>query len=489
MNPLIERANDALQTLASQVGQNFYPHYHLAPPAGWMNDPNGLIFFNGQYHAFYQHHPYDENWGPMHWGHATSHDMLSWQHQSIALAPGDLWDKDGCFSGCAVDDNGVLSLIYTGHVWLNGEGDDSDIREVQCLATSQDGIHFDKQGVVLTPPEGIMHFRDPKVWFEDDCWWMVVGARDERDHGQVLLYRGNSLQQWQFMQVLARADDSMGYMWECPDFFPLGNERILMFSPQGLAAKGYLNRNLFQSGVLRGKWQPGVDFKPSQPFTELDLGHDFYAPQSLLTADGRRVIIGWMDMWQSPMPTKADNWSGCLTLPRELSIDCDGNLLIKPVREVEALRQAGEFITSMTLAQEKQLLHENCQSLELQLTWDTTASHAERYGVQLADAQGTGGKVSVYVDNQANRLVLDRYYPQYGLTGYRSVALPEQGLLSLRIFIDSSSLEVFINDGQACMSSRIYPTEHERCLSLYAENGQAQLLHGEYWQLVAKSSR
>ncbi|MFV8759088.1 glycoside hydrolase family 32 protein, partial [Yersinia enterocolitica] len=95
MNPLIERANDALQTLASQVGQNFYPHYHLAPPAGWMNDPNGLIFFNGQYHAFYQHHPYDENWGPMHWGHATSHDMLSWQHQSIALAPGDLWDKDG----------------------------------------------------------------------------------------------------------------------------------------------------------------------------------------------------------------------------------------------------------------------------------------------------------------------------------------------------------------------------------------------------------
>lgn len=222
MNPLIERANDALQTLASQVGQNFYPHYHLAPLAGWMNDPNGLIFFNGQYHAFYQHHPYDENWGPMHWGHATSHDMLSWQHQSIALAPGDLWDKDGCFSGCAVDDNGVLSLIYTGHVWLKGEGDDSAIREVQCLATSQDGIHFDKQGVVLNPPVGIMHFRDPKVWFEDDCWWMVVGARDERDHGQVLLYRGNSLQQWQFMQVLACADDSMGYMWECPDFFPLG---------------------------------------------------------------------------------------------------------------------------------------------------------------------------------------------------------------------------------------------------------------------------
>lgn len=486
MNPLIEQVNDALQTLASQVGQNFYPNFHLAPPAGWMNDPNGLIFFNGQYHTFYQHHPYDENWGPMHWGHATSPDMLCWQHQPIALAPGESWDKDGCFSGCAVDDNGVLSLIYTGHVWLKDEGDDSAIREVQCLATSQDGIHFTKQGVVLTPPEGIMHFRDPKVWFEDDYWWMVVGARDGRDHGQVLLYRGISLHEWQFMHVLARADDDMGYMWECPDFFPLGDERILMFSPQGLAAKGYLNRNLFQSGVLRGKWQPGGDFTSSQPFTELDHGHDFYAPQSLLTADGRRVIIGWMDMWQSPMPTKADNWCGCLTLPRELSLDTQGQLLMQPVQEVETLRQSNQSRLPATRVQDKHLLVENCRSMEVQLTWNTAASQAEKYGLRLGDSHGTGGQVSVYVDNQANRLILARYYPQHGLTGYRSVALAESGLLSLRVFIDSSSIEVFINDGLACMSSRIYPTEHERYLSLFAENGQAELLRGEYWHLVTR---
>ncbi|CNF35363.1 glycoside hydrolase family 32 protein [Yersinia frederiksenii] len=483
MNSLIEQANDALQTLASQMNPRFYPHFHLAPPAGWMNDPNGLIFYHGLYHAFYQHHPYDENWGPMHWGHATSQDMLSWQHQPIALAPGDSWDKDGCFSGCAVDDNGVLSLIYTGHVWLKGEGDDSAIREVQCLATSQDGIHFTKQGVVLTPPEGIMHFRDPKVWFEDGYWWMVVGARDAQDHGQVLLYRASSLRQWQFIQVLARADDGMGYMWECPDFFPMGNERMLMFSPQGLTAKGYRNRNLFQSGVLRGKWQPGADFTPSQPFTELDHGHDFYAPQSLLTPDGRRVIIGWMDMWQSPMPTKADNWCGCLSLPRELSLDPQGLLLMQPVREVETLRQTAQPIAPMTKGQPRQFLAENCRSMELQLKWDCATSDAERYGFQLGEGQGNGGRVSVYMDNQANRLILERHYPQHDLTGYRSVSLPESGLLSLRVFIDSSSLEVFINDGQACMSSRIYPAEHERCLSLFAENGQAQLLEGKFWRL------
>lgn len=329
-----------------------------------------------------------------------------------------------------------------------------------------------------------MHFRDPKVWFEDDYWWMVVGARDAQDHGQVLLYRGHSLREWQFMQVLARADDGMGYMWECPDFFPLGNERILMFSPQGLAAIGYDNRNLFQSGILRGNWQPGADFIATHPFTELDHGHDFYAPQSLLAADGRRIIIGWMDMWQSPMPTKADNWCGCLTLPRELSLDPQGQLLMQPVREVEALRQSEQSILPLTLVQQQQFLADNCRSIELQLEWDTTASQAEKYGFQLGDGQGRGGRVSVYVDNQANRLILERHYPQQGVTGYRSVSLPESGLLSLRVFIDSSSLEVFINNGQACMSSRIYPAEHERRLSLFAENGQAQLLSGKFWYLA-----
>ena len=119
----------------------------------------------------------------MHWGHATSDDMIHWQHEPIALAPGDENDKDGCFSGSAVDDNGVLSLIYTGHVWLDGAGNDDAIREVQCLATSRDGIHFEKQGVILTPPEGIMHFRDPKVWREADTWWMDSRGERPRQHG------------------------------------------------------------------------------------------------------------------------------------------------------------------------------------------------------------------------------------------------------------------------------------------------------------------
>jgi beta-fructofuranosidase len=191
MNNALAQADHAVETLRAQRQDDYYPQFHLAPAAGWINDPNGLVYINGVYHAFYQHHPYDENWGPMHWGHAISRDLAHWQHQPIALAPGDDYDKDGCFSGCAVDDNGVLTLIYTGHVWLDKVGDDDQVREVQCLATSEDGVHFVKHGPVLAPPEGIQHFRDPKVWRENDGWWMVVGAK-QNGLGQARLYRADS---------------------------------------------------------------------------------------------------------------------------------------------------------------------------------------------------------------------------------------------------------------------------------------------------------
>ncbi|KOC90488.1 glycoside hydrolase family 32 protein [Winslowiella iniecta] len=478
MKQRLERAEDALRTAVKQRDAAFYPHFHLAPPAGWMNDPNGLIYHQGRYHAFYQHHPFSENWGPMHWGHATSPDMVHWQHQPIALAPGEEYDRDGCFSGSAVDDNGVLSLIYTGHVWLKGEGNDSAIREVQCLATSDDGIHFTKQGVVLTPPPGIMHFRDPKVWREGDSWWMVIGARDADDRGQVLLYRGSSLRDWQLDRVLAQAVEHSGYMWECPDFFALGEEHLLICSPQGIRARGYDYRNLFQSGYLRGEWQPGDDFVISHAFSELDHGHDFYAPQSFLAADGRRIIIAWMDMWESVMPSKAGGWAGCMTLPRELRLQND-RLRITPVAELTTLRRTHQSIAASQIHNRSEPLIADAGALEIITRWDLSASSAESFGLKLGDG------LKIAVDSQAQRLTLQRHYPQHGIQGYRSVPLPTHGTLELRIFIDSSSVEVFVNQGEATLSSRIWPEPEQRPLALFAENGQAALLSGDHWTLAA----
>lgn len=472
----IADAEQELIVKRDALNLRWYPRYHLAARAGWMNDPNGLVWFDGWYHAFYQHHPYSTQWGPMHWGHARSQDLVHWEHLPVAIAPEGPEDKDGCFSGSAVVDGDTLALIYTGHKFHGDTDNEDNLYQVQCLATSRDGIHFERQGIVVDTPPGVHHFRDPKVWREGEYWYMIVGAR-LGETGQVRLYRSADLRQWQEEGVLDEAEAGMGFMWECPDFFTLGDKRVLMFSPQGMSAHGFKNRNLFQSGYLLGDWQPGQPFVRTGEFVEMDHGHDFYAPQSFLTPDGRRIVIGWLDMWESPLPEQQDGWAGMLSLPRELSLSADNRLHMHPAKEVESLRQSWYPWPVSTLNNQQLSVAENADAMEVVLNWKVADSTAEQYGLSLGDS------LRVYVDAQMQRLVLERHYPQHGLCGTRSVPLTLDRDLNLRLFIDSSSVEVFVNDGEACLSSRIYPDAGRRELRLFAWSGKASLSDGGAWQL------
>ncbi|POP42729.1 glycosyl hydrolase family 32 [Superficieibacter electus] len=477
MDELLAAANHFIAENQPDVDQRWYPRFHLAPPVGWMNDPNGLTWFNGYFHAFYQHYPYAAEWGPMHWGHARSRDMIRWEHLPVALAPSDPQDKDGCFSGSAVVAGETLSLIYTGHKF-DGRPVDENLYQVQCLATSQDGLTFRKEGQVLDTPAGVHHFRDPKVWREGDVWYMVVGIK-VNDAGEIHIYRSDDLRQWQYESAIQGTDICDGYMWECPDLFRLGDKQVLMFSPQGINTDGYHYRNLFQSGCVVGEWQPGTPFTAQQAFHELDHGHDFYAPQSFTTPDGRRVIMGWLAMWESPMPEKADGWAGMLTLPRELTISATGKVSQMPVKEIETLRKEHHQWHPGEFCQQNVPLMEDAQALEVLLEWDVSRSTAERYGISL----GTGARI--FIDNQARRIVLERNYPALNLSGDRSVPLPDGECLSLRLFIDKSSLELFINVGEYTLSSRIYPEENDRQLSLFCHHGRAVVNKCCAWQLAS----
>lgn len=472
----IADAEQELKVKHETLNLRWYPRYHLAARAGWINDPNGLVWFDGWYHAFYQHHPYSTQWGPMHWGHARSQDLVHWEHLPVAIAPEGPEDKDGCFSGSAVVDGDTLALIYTGHKFHGDSDNEDNLYQVQCLATSRDGIHFERQGIVVDTPPGVHHFRDPKVWREGESWYMIVGAR-AGETGQVRLYRSRDLRQWQEEGVLDEAEAGMGFMWECPDFFTLGDKRVLMFSPQGMAAHGFKNRNLFQSGYLLGDWQPGQPFVRAGEFVEMDHGHDFYAPQSFLTPDGRRIVIGWLDMWESPLPEQQDGWAGMLSLPRELSLSPDSHVQMRPAKEVESLRQGWYPWPVSTLNNQQIGVAENAEAMEVVLNWKGADSTAEQYGLSLGDG------LRVYVDAQMQRLVLERHYPRHGLCGTRSVPLRLDRDLQLRVFIDSSSVEVFVNDGEACLSSRIYPDAGHRDLRLFAWSGSASLSDGGAWQL------
>lgn len=472
----LSNADIFVKNTAKTVDNLYYPKFHIAAESGWINDPNGLIYINGYYHFFFQHYPYAPKWGPMHWGHVISKDLVHWEHLPIALYPDEDYDRGGCYSGSAVDNNGVLTLIYTGNVWLGKEGDDTHIRQVQCLATSTDGINFVKHGPVLYPPEGIMHFRDPKVWRARDSWWMVVGARPKSNLGEVRLYQSSDLTDWTFVRILDQAESSdEGFMWECPDFFNVNNKDILITSPQGIPAQGYDYRNLYQSGYRCGVWENDGSYTVQEEFKEIDHGHDFYAPQSFTAADGRRIMVGWMNMWNSPMPTQKQGWAGAFTLPREVKYTEHGRLLCTPIVELEQLRSDYGTLKPFSLTNIRSTLNEQYQ--ECKISFDLANSTAEQYGIAIGD----GAKL--FIDAQSQRLVLRRESKDLTLNTDRSIPLVACSKINLHIFIDASSIEVFVNDGEYSLTSNFYPTNGDKRISFYAEDGKAVISASEFWKI------
>ncbi|NME82685.1 glycoside hydrolase family 32 protein [Clostridium sp. SM-530-WT-3G] len=482
----IVKAEECLKEAKGKLNERYRLGYHIMAPANWINDPNGLIQYRGEYHVFYQHHPYDENWGPMHWGHVKSKDLMHWEYCPIALAPGDEFDKGGCFSGSAVDNDGELTLIYTGHNYIDKEKD--TFYETQNIAVSSDGITFKKYGnnpVIAEPPaDSIHHFRDPKVWRYKGKWYMVVGNSTKENIGRVILYTSLDLRKWDYVGTLATSSGELGYMWECPDFFKLGDKYVLTFSPQGMDKSGDDYQNLFQTGYIVGDYDYDKNEFKHGSFTELDKGHDFYAVQSFDDDKGRRIAIGWMDMWESDMPTKNDGWCGALTLPRELTLSKDNKVLMNPVEEVELLRNSkqGEASEIIISKDNSFKLDTTERMMEIESVFDLSDSCAESVGVRINGSREE--KLVLTYNRELSKLVLecgdfgkDKKDPS------RKVTLKENSKLSLRIFLDRSSIEVFINNGEATMTSRIYPKEEISNIELFSQDGKVKVDTFSAWAL------
>ncbi|WP_392566492.1 glycoside hydrolase family 32 protein [Utexia brackfieldae] len=466
-----QRATQSVQTLSLSVNPRFYPLVHFAPPAGWINDPNGLIYFNQQYHLFYQHYPHSSYRGPMHWGHAVSDDLIHWQHLPIALAPGQQDDVHGVYSGSAVDNHGELTLFYTGHTVVDSNASQVVIRQVQMLATSRDGATFEKHGVIIEPPAHIEHFRDPKVWRDADSWKMVIGV-SEHQTGQVWLYTSTDLRHWQFDQVLLKAKPDQGWMWECPDFFPLGDKWILVVSPMGMQSKQFAYNNKFQVGYFVGTFNNN-QFIVEQDFTELDHGLDLYAPQTYSGSGDQRIMLSWFSMPETPIPEQPDHWSTCLTFPRIITLNEQNQLIQTPLPAIKQLRQTPQKLSGIVLNDERFCLPLTSDCCELSIEIDITKSDAERYGLMLTFDPQTDKGVKLYIDKQSQRLYLDRSSTAFGPHGHRSIALPDTPTLLLHLIIDKSTCEIFVNHGQATLSARIYADYTANHIALYAENGQA----------------
>jgi beta-fructofuranosidase len=440
------------------VDDYYRPVYHLSPRQGWMNDPNGLIQFRGSYHAFYQHYPHAPEWGPMHWGHAISRDLVHWDHLPIALYP----SPDGnlhCFSGSAVDNNGELTLIYTAH------NHNHSPKESQWLAASTDGIHFAKykhNPVIPAPPAGYGEdFRDPYVFRRGEDWYLTAGCTRE-GRGGVLLYKSKDLRQWDLAGRFCESDGSQGTMWECPSFFELDDVWVLLCSPMNMKGAKCI--------FISGKADFEKPFFNQERWQNADYGHEFYAPQVFQDDRGRRILIGWMDMWNGEFPTRKDGWAGAFTFPRELFLR-NGSVYQRPVEELALLRGKELFSGKLDLSPGKKDRLPNITGDCLEIVFSIPALTPENTILKLLLRASGDRKERTLLqwDMGSHIFTVDKEQSGGGYSEKINVPWKETEDMEIQILIDRSSVEVFLFSGKYTVTSRIYPRPSSIYYDIFTE--------------------
>ncbi len=489
---LLEQERLRLETayLSKNVVDSWRMRFHIMPPVGWLNDPNGLCYFQGRYQAFFQYAPYGVDGSDLKlWGHYSSEDLLHWHYEGAPLLPDSPYDCHGVYSGSAFIEGEEAWLFYTGNVKFDGDydyinaGRGSATLRVPLLRD----LSLGTKEVILKnedyPDDYSCHIRDPKVWKETDGYHMVLGARSRASHGAVLHYFSDDLAQWNLLQEI-RAVDGFGYMWECPDIFPLVDEAgkewyVLSISPQGLERGLDKFQNVYQSGyfllepdVVRVAGQTGADARQvleldASTFVEWDYGFDFYAPQTFADENERRLLIAWSGVPDSDKeysnPTCARAWQHCLSLPRVLSLK-EGKVYQNPPEELLSLRAQELLFTLDAQA--------NVATAPIQ----STVVDSLCFDFVLSAIQENAGYFEIGEDLRfawdENGCSLTHLSEAGG--GRKTRNLSSLSLQSLRVIADASILEFFINEGAAVMSTRFYPAA-EHCEIRFQSAADARL--------------
>lgn len=475
-------ADDALQ--AKLAADPLRPQFHLLPAKNWMNDPNGPIFWKGQYHMFFQYNPNAAVWGDMHWNHAVSDDMIHWKHLPIALAPTAGWaDADGCFTGSAVNDNGVVTLLYTGVKTVPKEqatlsDGNHNYRETQCLATSRDPqlLKWEKwKEPVIEPPNDpkLTGFRDPFLWQDErsKLWYLGVASGQFKVGGRILLYRSKDLRIWEYLHPLASGQwtekentnpvDS-GEMWECPDFFPLGKKHVLLYLTAG------------QVFWEVGEFDPKELIFHPQKRGVLDHGA-YYAQKTQLDAKGNRILWGWIPERRPDSELIAAGWAGCMALPRVLSIGLDGELKMSVTPQAEKLHEKvlvdSRYISNLTLKLGDVARSFKLENLCGELNWTCISLP---FSFVLEDAAGAWFTIQVAPKDNSIAIL--------SVNGQEiPVAYKPRKMLSFQLYLDGSVSELICNSEHA-ITTRIYRTPNGP-LHLRTSDDATILANFETWQL------
>ncbi|WP_089827278.1 glycoside hydrolase family 32 protein [Halogranum amylolyticum] len=464
--------------------ENHRPAYHFTAPANWLNDPNGLVQWNGRYHLFYQYNPAGPFHGSIHWGHAVSDDLVSWTDEPVALAPDqDGPDADGVWSGCFVDDDGTPTVMYTG-----GASND----QLPCLARATDGALRNwkkdpRNPLIQRVPDEVdilqtidwdYEFRDHCVWREDETWYQVIGSGIDGEGGAALLFESDDLLEWEYCHPLLTGDwRRTGPMWECPELLRFDNGAVLHVSDYSKVV------------WFAGEYDESTRQFDSEETGLLDHGV-FYAPQSFVDDDGRTLMFGWLKEDRDGEAQWDAGWSGAMSLPRVVSLTEDGALQYSLPEEIQRLRETHHSYADLTISPDEPTTLSPVEGdmLELKLTVDAT--NVGEFGIVLRETPDGSERTVVRCNIRKRTVTVDR--SQSSLSDAVNdqphsmpVSLESDGSLSLHLYLDRSVLELFANDAQA-LATRIYPTREDSTgVSLYAADTDVSVEALEIWDLGA----
>jgi beta-fructofuranosidase len=466
-NAVLAKANAAVQLTKSLAdNDSLRPIYHVTAASRFINDPNGPVYFNGEYHIFFQHLPY---WGdsvtnrPM-WGHAVSKDMVHWSHLPIALAPTPgTYDAEAIASGCCVIHDGVPTIIYTGVA-----------PQSQCLALSYDNLRTWRKDpanpVIPIPPEldGLGDgFRDPFIWCEGDKWRLLVGSSFRGQGGTVLLYQSADLHKWEFIGPLCTGMGERCIQWECPNFFALGGRHVLIVSPlyrdepglRGMVeyAVGSYQENRFDPDF----WQP------------IDLGGPtvYYAPNSFEDPQGRRILWGWI---MAARPPQA-GWCNSLSLPRVVTLASDGTLRYASIPELNNLRYDEQLYNDLSCKSGHELIVEPEFGLHFEIMIEVEIAKVSRFELRIGRSKDGQSYIPIIYDATKNSILFGDKEVFFRLN-------TDEKILSIRLFIDGHVGEAYFNQ-RACFSNVLSLSQYSTGISVIAWGGNTRIKRCALWKM------
>jgi fructan beta-fructosidase len=466
--------------------EKYRPQFHFSPPKNWTNDPNGLVYHNGEYHLFFQYNPFGNEWGHMSWGHASSTDLIHWKNLPVAIPE---QKNFMIFSGSAVSDihnssglakNKEIPIVamYTAH---------TDSNQSQHLAYSLDNGKLWQQ--YAQNPVIDLHkkdFRDPSIsWYAPgNCWLLAVSQPVEK---MVSFYSSNNLKEWKWLSNFGPAGDTTG-VWECPDLMqvPIANEegkkKWVLFTSQNTAMQYFVGE--FDGTKFINETPVDKIFRP-------DYGPDYYAAivYHEVPESKNPVAIGWVNNWKYANDIPTNPWKGAMSLPRKLSVKKINNewiLLQEPLSSVQSLRLS-PWQTKNVVVNKEEILPLESTQCEIDISWKPSPNSVS--GVRLA-----AGKEKPFIigyDSKKNKLFIDRsdageksFNVNYALLSrYATKLLLQDDMLHLHIFFDNSIVEVFANDGEAVLTAQIFPDPSDNKISLFSNGSTNTFNDLQIWRI------